>query len=67
MVISGDTSFDERLVDLARGADMLVIDGDERWGGAPAHTMAPLEALEPRYRPAGEYGGDFRGPAARHA
>ena len=34
----------KRLVDLARGADMLVIDGDERWGGAPEHTMAPLEA-----------------------
>ncbi len=59
VVVSGDTSFDERLVDLAAGADMLVIDGDERWGGAPEHTMAPLEALEPRYRPAGEYGGDF--------
>jgi ribonuclease BN (tRNA processing enzyme) len=59
VVVSGDTSFDERLVDLAAGADMLVIDGDERWGGAPEHTMAPLEALESRYRPAGEYGGDF--------
>ena len=59
VVVSGDTSFDERLVDLAAGADVLVIDGDERWGGAPEHTMAPLEALEPQYRPAGEYGGDF--------
>ncbi len=41
------------------GADVLVVDGDERWGGAPEYTMAPLEALEPRFRPAGEYGGDF--------
>jgi ribonuclease Z len=60
VVVSGDTSFDETLIDLARGADMLVADGDERWGGAPEHTMPPLEALEPRYHPAGEYGGDFR-------
>jgi ribonuclease BN (tRNA processing enzyme) len=59
VVVSGDTSFDERLVGLAAGADVLVVDGDERWGGAPEHTMAPLEALEPRFRPVGEYGGDF--------
>jgi ribonuclease Z len=59
VVVSGDTSFDERLVDLAAGADVLVIDGDERWGGAPEHKMAPLEMLEPRYRPEGRYGGDF--------
>ena len=59
VVVSGDTSFDERLVDLARGADMLVMDGDERWGGRPEHKMAPVEALEPRYRPGREYGGDF--------
>jgi ribonuclease BN (tRNA processing enzyme) len=59
VVVSGDTSFDERLVDLAAGADVLVIDGDERWGGAPEHRMAPLEMLEPRYRPEGRYGGDF--------
>ncbi len=59
VVVSGDTSFDERLVDLARGADMLVMDGDERWAGDLVYKMAPVEALEPRYRPAGRYGGDF--------
>ena len=56
---SGDTSFDERLVDLATGADMLVMDGDERWAGDLVYKMAPVEALEPRSRPAGKYGGDF--------
>ena len=59
VVISGDTSFDQRLVDLARGADMLVMDGDERWAGDLVYKMAPVEALEPQYRPAGKYGGDF--------
>jgi len=59
VVVSGDTSFDERLIDLARGADMLVMDGDERWAGDLVYKMAPVEALEPRYRPAGKYSGDF--------
>ena len=59
VVISGDTSFDQRLVDLARGADLLVMDGDERWAGDLVYKMAPVEALEPQYRPAGKYGGDF--------
>lgn len=59
VVVSGDTSFDERLVDLARGADMLVMDGDERWAGDLAYKMAPVESLAPEYRPAGRYGGDF--------
>jgi ribonuclease BN (tRNA processing enzyme) len=59
VVVSGDTSFDERLVDLAKGADLLVADADERWGGRGVHTMPPLEELEPRYRPVGENGGDF--------
>jgi ribonuclease Z len=59
VVVSGDTSFDKRLVDLARGADMLVMDGDERWTGDLVYKMASVEALEPRYRPAGKYGGDF--------
>ncbi len=59
VVISGDTTFDERLIELAAGADVLVMDGDERWGNEPAFEMPPLEALEPEYRPAGRYGGDF--------
>jgi ribonuclease BN (tRNA processing enzyme) len=59
VVISGDTSFDSRLVDLCRGADMLVMDGDERWAGDLVYEMAPVDALAPQYRPAGEYGGDF--------
>ena len=59
VVVSGDTAYDERLIDLARGADMLVMDGDERWAGDLVYEMAPVDALEPRYRPAGKYGGDF--------
>jgi ribonuclease BN (tRNA processing enzyme) len=59
VVVSGDTAFDERLVDLAKGADMLVMDGDERWAGDLVYEMAPVEALAPQYRPAGRYAGDF--------
>jgi ribonuclease BN (tRNA processing enzyme) len=59
VVVSGDTSYDERLVALAKGADVLVMDGDERWAGVQGHEMAPITALDSRYRPAGRYGGDF--------
>ncbi len=59
VVVSGDTSYDERLVDLARDADMLVMDGDERWSGDLVYKMAPVEDLDPQYRPSGKYGGDF--------
>lgn len=59
VVVSGDTSYDERLVELAAGADMLVADADERWGGAPGHRMPRADLLEPRYLPAGEFGADF--------
>jgi ribonuclease BN (tRNA processing enzyme) len=59
VVVSGDTSYDERLVALARGADMLVMDGDERWAGVSGHKLAPLSAIESQYRPSGEYGGNF--------
>ena len=45
VVVSGDTSFDERLVDLARGADMLVMDGDERWAGRSWCTRWPRSRL----------------------
>ena len=38
---------------------MLVMDGDERWAGNLVYKMAPVEALETQYRPAGKYGGDF--------
>lgn len=60
VVVSGDTAYDERLIELAKDADVLVADCDERWGGNPDHTIPVLEELEPRYRPRGEYGGDFR-------
>lgn len=59
IVVSGDTSFDERLVELARGADVLVMDGDERWPGELGHPAPCPEALPPEYRPQGRYGGDF--------
>jgi len=59
VVVSGDTSFDERLVELARGADVLVIDGDERWPGELGHAAPRPEALPAEYRPQGRYGGDF--------
>jgi ribonuclease BN (tRNA processing enzyme) len=62
VVVSGDTSYDEALVTLAKDADMLVIDGDERWAGHSGHKLAPLSALEKRYQPSGPYGGDFLVP-----
>jgi ribonuclease BN (tRNA processing enzyme) len=62
VVVSGDTSYDERLVTLAKGADMLVMDGDERWAGHTGHDMPPVTALDSQYRPTGKYGGDFNVP-----
>ena len=59
VVVSGDTSYDEALVTLAKDADVLVMDGDERWAGELGHELAPVTALESQYRPAGSYGGDF--------
>jgi len=59
VVVSGDTSYDDRLVTLAENADVLVMDGDERWAGEPGHEMTPFTALESRYRPTGQYGGNF--------
>ncbi len=59
VVVSGDTAFDERLIELSRGADLLVADCDERWGGASQFVMPDIEDLAPRYRPQGPYGGDF--------
>ncbi len=48
VVVSGDTAFDRRLIDLARGADVLVVDANP-WadgsapppGGAPSHMSLP--------------------------
>ena len=60
VVVSGDTSYDERLTDLAKDADVLVMDGDERWAGQPGHKMASMDLLERRYWPSGSYGGDFQ-------
>jgi len=59
VVVSGDTSYDERLITLAKDADMLVMDGDERWAGVPRHELAPLSSLARRYRPRSRYGGNF--------
>ena len=33
VVVSGDTTYDERLVGLAKDADVLIMDADERWPG----------------------------------
>jgi ribonuclease BN (tRNA processing enzyme) len=60
VVVSGDTSYDPRLVNLAREADVLVMDGDERFVGDAGYEMAPEEALDRKYRPSGHYGGNFR-------
>ena len=59
VVVSGDTSLDERLVELALGADVLVMDADERWPGELFHLAPRPEALPQEYRPRGRYGGDF--------
>lgn len=59
IVVSGDTSFDERLVDLARDADVLVMDADERWPGELGHPAPRPHALPEEYRPRGRHGGDF--------
>jgi ribonuclease BN (tRNA processing enzyme) len=59
VVVSGDTAYDERLVTLAQDADVLVMDGDERFAGDPGYKMASVDLLESRYRPSSRYGGDF--------
>lgn len=59
VVVSGDTSFDERLVELARNADLLVMDADERWPGELGHAALRPEALPDEYRPQGPYGGNL--------
>jgi ribonuclease BN (tRNA processing enzyme) len=64
VVVSGDTSLDEHLVQLAAGADVLVSDCTGRWRDAPEQTMPALDAMA-KYQPSGEYGGDFR--VAPHA
>lgn len=59
VVVSGDTAYDERLVSLAKEADVLVMDGDERFAGDEGYEMAPAEVLDEKYRPGGTHGGDF--------
>ena len=59
VVVSGDTSYDEHLVELAAGADVLVMDADERPGDEPWHRRPRADLLESRYVPTGEFGGDF--------
>jgi ribonuclease Z len=59
VVISGDTAYDDRLVELAQGADMLVMDGDERCVGDPGFEMPSADALEVQYRPSGRFRGNF--------
>ncbi len=65
VVVSGDTSYRRTAGDLAKGADMLVMDGDERWAGDPGTRWPRSTALESQYRPAGKYGGDFYVPSSR--
>ena len=59
VAVSGDTSLDERLVELARNADVLVMDADERWPGELGHAAPRPEALPEEYRPQGPHGGDL--------
>ena len=61
IVVSGDTSFDERLIELAEDADVLVIDANP-WadGSRPAPPRRPVDDLPPEYRTPTPYRGDPR-------
>ncbi len=51
VVVSGDTAFDPRLIQLSAGADVLVIDANP-WadGSMPPPPRRPLSDLPPEYR-----------------
>jgi ribonuclease Z len=63
VVVSGDTAFDSRLIALAAGVDMLVIDSNP-WadGQAPPPPRRPLTDLPAEYRPQVPYRGDPEAP-----
>jgi ribonuclease BN (tRNA processing enzyme) len=60
IVVSGDTSYDENLVTLAKGADILVLDG-EGWN-PDGNQPFPLDwqKLPPKYWPEGKWGGNIK-------
>ncbi len=63
IVISGDTAFDPRLVELAEGADILVIDANP-WadGTRPRPVRRPLSELPAEYQVREPYRGDPEAP-----
>ena len=62
IVVSGDTAYDARLIDLARDADILVADCNPLALG-PSPPMRPLTDLPEEYLPRGRYRGDPTVPA----
>jgi ribonuclease Z len=63
VVVSGDTAFDPRLIELSAGADVLVIDANP-WasGSSPAPPRRSLEELPAEYRKRVRYRGDPEAP-----
>jgi ribonuclease BN (tRNA processing enzyme) len=63
VVVSGDTAFDPRLIALAEGADVLVIDANP-WadGQAPPPPRRPLAQLPAEYQVRIPYRGDPEAP-----
>jgi ribonuclease Z len=61
IVVSGDTSYDEDLITLAKDVDILVLDGEAcMQKGFPAPTPLAWELLPPKYWPHGNWGGDVK-------
>lgn len=63
IVVSGDTAFDRRLVELARGADVFVVDANP-WadGSNPPPPRRSLADLPPGYQARTPYRGDPEAP-----
>jgi ribonuclease Z len=63
VVVSGDTSFDPRLIELSKGADVLVIDANP-WadGSRPAPPRRSLSTLPAEYQVRTPYRGDPGAP-----
>jgi ribonuclease BN (tRNA processing enzyme) len=63
VVVSGDTAFDSRLIELAHGADILVIDANP-WadGTRPPPPRRSIQDLPPKYRILTPFTGDPGAP-----